>query len=44
MRKYHVIIGTTVIAMAMGMSAYADDIVVRTSIGSGEVHFTETSV
>lgn len=43
MRRYHVILGTAVIAMAMGMSAYADDIVVRTSVGSGEVLFTETA-
>ena len=42
MRKKALLFGTAVMASMLGISAYADDVVVRTSVGSGEVIFTET--
>ena len=42
MRKKVLLFGTAVMASMLGISAYADDVVVRTSVGSGEVTFTET--
>ena len=43
MKKMIAAAATAVLAVSMVSTAFADDVIVRTSIGSGEVVFTETS-
>ena len=43
MRKNFILLGTAILTLGLASAVYADDVIVRTSVGSGEVVFKETA-